>query len=231
MRPNQENLIALTWALLAAAVSGFCLTGWLVAKGATSDIDRAVLRGLRTANDPSDPLGPRWLEEAAIEISALGGYPILLFVSAIVLIVLLLARQGSTALFFVFAFSGGSLLSSVLKQVFARPRPDMVDHLDRVFTSSFPSAHAMVGVVAWFTLAGIAAGFVKPGRLKMFMWLSAVVTVLLVGVSRVYLGVHWPSDILAGWLAGIGWCAVCRIAVDQLSGSSHRNSDPERPGS
>lgn len=222
-RSNRNVIMA--WTLLAVAVTGFCAVAWLVTAGITDDLDKTVLLSLRDAGDPSELRGPVWLEEAAVELTALGGYPILAVISAAVLGVLLLARQAAAAWFLLLALSSGSLFSTALKQFFARPRPDLVDHFDRVFTSSFPSAHAMVSMLAWLTLAGIAIRFVRMHRLRMFILVLAFAVALMVGVSRVYLGVHWPSDVLAGWLIGLAWSSGCWLVASYMSRSTNQTAD------
>ena len=112
----------------------------------------------------------------------------------------------------------------MLKLAFVRGRPDLVEHLDRTFTSSFPSAHAMVGMLAWLTLAAVLVRFVAHDRTRTLVVAGAVLLSVLIGASRVYLGVHWPSDVIAGWSAGLAWASGCWLAAHYLT------RDPERIG-
>lgn len=191
------------------SVLGFAGMSVAVMRGFTNQVDRNLLLALRSPESFSDPLGPVWLEEAVAEFSALGGYPIMAVVCVIVLIALALARQKLVAMSLAGVVSSGALISNILKIVFDRPRPDLVEHLDRTFTSSFPSGHAMLGVVVWMSLAAIAVGYLQNRLVTIFILIAAFVLAILIGLSRVYLGVHWPSDVLAGWFAGFVWVGLC----------------------
>lgn len=109
-------------------------------------------------------------------------------------------RRSRTALWLAVTVIGGMLFNMLLKQMFGAPRPGLLPHLDIVTSYSFPSGHAAGGAVLLGALAWIA------GRR---FWLPAAILVALVGASRVWLGVHWPSDVAAGWIAGLGWLALC----------------------
>ena len=130
---------------------------------------------------------------------------------------LAVAGKRAAIAFLLLAIASGSVLSTTLKLLFSRSRPDLVEQLDRTFTSSFPSAHAMVSMLAWLTLAAVLTRFVDSPRLRAFIVAAAAALSLLIGSSRVYLGVHWPSDVIAGWLAGLCWASVCWLAAHYLS--------------
>jgi undecaprenyl-diphosphatase len=104
---------------------------------------------------------------------------------------------------------GAIILSQALKAGYSRPRPDLVPHGARVYTMSFPSGHAMMSAAVYLTLAAILARTQKRARVKLFMILMAALITIMVGVSRVYLGVHWPTDVLAGWAGGAAWAIFC----------------------
>ncbi|MCO6389254.1 phosphatase PAP2 family protein, partial [Aliihoeflea sp. 40Bstr573] len=112
---------------------------------------------------------------------------------------------------------GGLLISSVAKEFFDRPRPDLVPHGSFVHTASFPSGHSMMAAVVYLTLGVLVARTLPQRRLKIFVLSLAAMTTILVGISRVYLGVHWPTDVLAGWLAGAGWATVCMLVARVLA--------------
>jgi undecaprenyl-diphosphatase len=139
---------------------------------------------------------------------------------------LLMARKEATALLVIAAVVGGMMLSTALKLGFERPRPDLVPAGARVYTASFPSGHAMLSAVTYLTLGALLARVERRRRTKAFLLATAVAVVLLVGVSRVYLGVHWPSDVLAGWCVGAAWAALCWFVALQLQ----RRGQVERPG-
>lgn len=147
------------------------------------------------------------------DISGLASTTVLLFVMAAALAYLLAVRRRAMALFVLLALGGGQVLASLLKLGVDRPRPELVPHLVEVVTLSFPSGHAMGAALTYGTLGVLAAG-IAPNRAARICLLSlAVIATLLVGVSRVYLGVHWPSDVLAGWCAGFAWAALCFLAM------------------
>ena len=195
-----------------------------VLEGDTTRLDRTLLLALRSAGDPSDPLGPRWLEEAARDITGLGGTTVLTFVTLAAITYLLMTGKSHAALLIVVAVGGGMLLSTLLKLGFDRPRPDLVPHGARVYTASFPSGHAMLSAVTYLTLGALFARVQPQRRIKGFLLGLAIVLTLVIGMSRVYLGVHWPSDVLAGWCGGAAWAALCWFVALQLQ----RRGDVER---
>lgn len=135
--------------------------------------------------------------------SAIGGTVGRLVLLGGVLIGLLWAGRRAGALWLALAMAGGTLLNLGLKQIFAAPRPDLLPHLDIVHTYSFPSGHA-AGNMIFFGLVAMLVG-----RRSGYGLAAAII--VLIGVSRVWLGVHWPSDVTAGWIEGLGWLAFCRV--------------------
>jgi undecaprenyl-diphosphatase len=216
MRRSDRHVIFVAWAL-AVSLCGFLLSVLAVQSNLSTHLDRRLLMALRDPADLGDAWGPIWLEKAVAEISTLGGYPIVVLVSVLTIGALLIANKRGAALFLFLALAGGSIASAALKLLFDRPRPDVVDHLDRIFTSSFPSAHAMMSMVTWLTLAAVTIRFVERRRLRAFILSSALFLAALIGVSRVYLGVHWPSDVLAGWFVGIAWASGCWLLAHRLA--------------
>lgn len=194
-----------------------------VVNDVTADFDRTLMLSLRDGADTGNPLGPPWFEETAADLTALGGYPIIVVAIAVVTGALLILKRYAAVAFLLGAIVSGSIVSSLLKLLFARPRPDIVDHMDQVFTSSFPSAHAMVSTVVWLTLAAITIRFVENHKLRVYVLICAILIALIVGVSRVYLGVHWPSDVLAGWCVGTFWAAACWL----LAAILNRRTEPQ----
>jgi undecaprenyl-diphosphatase len=120
------------------------------------------------------------------------------------------------------------VLSTVLKMFYRRPRPDLVPHGMETFTASFPSGHAMLSAIAYLTLAILLARISRGRRVKAFVLTLGVVTTLLVGISRIYLGVHWPSDVLAGWCVGAAWASLCWFVALQLQ-RQHVVEAPDPP--
>lgn len=202
--------------LAAGSLLAFAELAGDVVEGDTRAFDEALLLALRTPGDTADPIGPPWIEAAFRDLTTLGGTSLLAAVTLATLGYLLLARKRATATLVAFAVLGGTLLSSVLKAGFQRPRPDLVAHLVEVSSQSFPSGHAMLSTVTWLTLGTLLATVQPSLRLKVYVLTVGIAIVLLVGVSRVYLGVHWPTDVLAGWCIGTAWALLCWLAAGWL---------------
>lgn len=190
-------------------------------------IDRALLLAFRTPDDLSDPLGPPWLEEAITEITALGGYPILVTLIVAVAGYLIVTRKYGPALFVVLSTGLGTVVSQALKAFYERPRPDLVDHLDVIHTASFPSGHATMSAIVYLTLAALVVRLVSDTRVRVYVMSAAILITVAVGLSRIYLGVHWPSDVVAGWALGAAWASLSWLAVSILRAWRKR----ELPGS
>jgi undecaprenyl-diphosphatase len=124
-------------------------------------------------------------------------------------------------LFLLAAAGGGIAITGIAKEFFDRPRPDLVPHGSLVYTASFPSGHSMMAAVAYLTLGVLIARVLPQRRQKVYVLSVAVILTLLVGISRVYLGVHWPTDVAAGWLAGAGWALLCVLVARLLSRRGH----------
>jgi undecaprenyl-diphosphatase len=211
-----ERALLITLLLIGAALSAFFRIASEVSEGDTMALDRAILVGLRSSTDPAIPVGPRWLPETMTNLTALGSATVLLFISALVIVYLLLSRQARTALFVFAATAGGIGMGGLLKLVYARPRPNLVPHLADVTSSSFPSGHATDSAIVYLTLAALLARAVPEAALRITIIGAAILLSLLIGVSRVYLGVHWPSDVVAGWSIGAAWALACSLAYGRI---------------
>lgn len=205
-------------AAAAAAAWGFVEIAEDVVEGDTQRVDRTILLALRSADDPTDPWGPRWVEELGRDFTALGGTGVLLLITALASSHLALRGKRRMALLVLLAVGGGFAASQGLKEIFDRPRPDLVPHLSHVYTTSFPSGHSMMSAATYLTLAGLVARHEQLRRVKLLLLGSAALVTGVVGVSRVYLGVHWPSDVLAGWAAGALWALLWLMAERWLEG-------------
>ncbi|MCW5622759.1 MAG: phosphatase PAP2 family protein [Burkholderiales bacterium] len=200
-------------ALAFAGIWAFVELADEVIEGETQRIDEVLLRVMRSPADVSDPLGPPWFEEMARDFTALGGTAVLLLLVCATALYLLLLGKRHGALFVLVAVGSGQLLSSLFKWGFDRPRPDLVPHGTFVYTASFPSGHAMMAAITYLTLGALLARMHEPPALKAFFLGTALGLTVLVGISRVYLGVHWPTDVLAGWVAGSAWAIICWLVA------------------
>jgi undecaprenyl-diphosphatase len=179
-------------------------------------LDDAIMWKLRVGLDPQRPVGPSWLPGAMRDLTALGSAPVLILFVTAVMGALLVRRQYHAVALLLGATLGGRLLNVVLKAYFSRPRPDVALHLTEVRSMSFPSGHAMDSAVIYLTMAALLTRFVQPRPLKLYFLALAAALTAIIGMSRVYLGVHYPSDVLAGWSAGLAWATLCWLAASYL---------------
>ncbi|HWE37995.1 MAG TPA: phosphatase PAP2 family protein [Isosphaeraceae bacterium] len=187
-----------------------------VAERETRRFDVWIVRSLRTPADAAVPIGPRWLAEDVRDLSALGSRSVLLLVTASVVLYLWLVRTYHAMWLVLGSAVGGQLLGSALKVLFSRPRPDVVPHLSTASFSSFPSGHSMSAAAVYLTLGLLLARLTdRPSLRAFYLGLAAFVTVL-VGLTRLYLGVHYPTDVLAGWAAGSAWATACWLLAGYL---------------
>jgi undecaprenyl-diphosphatase len=184
--------------------------------GRVQPLDERIMLGLRVDDDPSRPRGPEWLPGAMRDVTALGSSPVLLIFLMGVAGALAARRQKHALVVLLVASAGGMVLNDLLKGLFSRPRPDLALHLTDVRSLSFPSGHAMVSAIIYLTIAAFLARLVQGRALKVYFVAFAFVLSFLVGVSRVYLGVHYPSDVLAGWCAGLAWALACWMTAGYL---------------
>ena len=214
--PIIEPVVLVTLAVGTASLWGFIKIADEVLEGETQAFDRWVVRAMRNPQNPADPIGPHWVEEMARDVSALGGFTWITFATVVIAIYLWLARKTHMALFLVVSTSGGAMVSMLLKRLFSRPRPDVVPHLSHAYTSSFPSGHSMLAAVVYLTLGSLLASVISDLKLKIYVLTVAILLTIAVGLSRIYLGVHYPTDVLAGWLAGLVWALVCWLVARWL---------------
>ena len=200
--------------LLFAAVASEML------EGDTLAWDSALLLWLREPTDLANPVGPAWLEKWLQDITALGGISVLTIVTVLVVGYLLISGRTALSVFVLASAIGGSMAGSLLKLAFARDRPDVVPHLVQVQTLSFPSGHALNSAVIYLTLGALLARTEQRPAIKIYIVGSALLLSIVIGISRVYLGVHYPSDVVAGWCAGAAWAAGCATLARKLQ---HRN--------
>ncbi|MBN2312569.1 MAG: phosphatase PAP2 family protein [Sedimentisphaerales bacterium] len=213
----REGISLLVLALITGGIWLFVEIADEVVEGDTHHLDSVILLSMRDPADTRDPWGPEWLEEMGRDFTALGGMGILFLLIAGTAGGYLLKKQHKTALLIVAAVFGGLVISLILKQGFDRPRPDLVPHGSYVYTKSFPSGHSMLSAITYLTLGSLMVRTVKNRSLKIYIMALSILITLLVGLSRVYLGVHWPTDVLAGWTAGASWALICWFVAARAS--------------
>ncbi len=205
-------------------------------EGESFPLDTRILIGLRVPGDPQLPVGPHWLLQSAIDISALGGFTLMWLFGVAGLGWLLYLGKRAEAGAIAVSLIGSSVIDAWLKHWIARPRPELVPHLALVSNASFPSGHAMVSAAVYLTLALMLAEGIErdgwrggAGRAAVVGFFSLLV--VLIGMSRVYLGVHWPSDVLAGWCFGTAWALLVWMGDRWLGrGQERRRRSMTSPG-
>lgn len=207
LRAELAPLLALV--VLAGGIWLFAALADEVREGDTRRIDEGILLALRNPSNLAAPGGPRWVEETMRDFTALGGVGVLTLLTLAVGGFLVLDGKHRAAVLVVLAVGGALVGSSLLKHGFQRPRPELVPHGSYVYTTSFPSGHSMMAAATYLTLGALLARVQPRRRIKAFLMTVATLLTLIVGCSRVYLGVHWPTDVLAGWTAGGIWALLC----------------------
>lgn len=229
-----EAPLLMVMALVSGLILAFLQIADEMVEGEMEAFDRSILLMFRDPANPDLVIGPPWMHEMVRDITALGSFSLLGLIVLGVCAYLYLARMRSAALFVLLSVLGGTLLSTVLKMGYNRPRPDLTT-MSEQFTASFPSGHAMLSAVTFLTLGALLARFAPTRRLQVLSLGGALLLTLLVGLSRLYMGVHYPSDILAGWCLGSAWALLCssvaivlqrRGSVDRPAGQDSAGTSP-----
>lgn len=207
----EVRFLFVIFAALSAAFAVILSLG-LFRSGATARFDESLILALRNPNDLADAIGPHWVEEMGRDFTALGGFPVLMLLTLAIAGFLAFRGVRAGAVLIVASTLMALLLSSSLKSGFQRARPDLVPHGQHVYTASFPSGHSMHSAATYLTLGSMLALFQRRRKLKIFILSAAVTIMALVGASRVYLGVHWPTDVLGGWAMGT-LCALVTLLL------------------
>ena len=190
--------------------------------------DLQVLHWLQPA--PGDPRGPWWLHEAAADLTSLGGISVLTLFALIAVSFLVIQRKRLSALLLIVGLIGGVMLSEGLKAIFERERPPAAYQAVETINASFPSGHALLSTVFYLTLGVMLTRAFPKKRLKAFVLGSAITIALLIGLTRVYLGAHWASDVIAGWCAGAAWAMALWLvayAVERRQNVAHARLQDE----
>jgi undecaprenyl-diphosphatase len=214
-RPPELDVLAAIF-IFAAASFAFLKLVSEIREGDTRSADQAILLALRDPNDPSNPIGPQWLEAVCRDLTSLGSPTVLALITIAAVSYLWIDGKRAAALFVAASIAGGAVLESLLKLGFARPRPELVSHLVNVNSFSFPSGHATMATITYLTLGVLLARVQKRRHMKLYLLAVASILALLVGFTRVYLGVHWPTDVIAGWCVGTAWALGCWLLATWL---------------
>ena len=226
---REEAGLIVALAVIAGGILAFLKLADIVIEGETEAFDRALLMHFRDSAAPEVAPGPAWLPAVMRDITALGGVAALGLIVLFTATYFILVGKRGAALFVVVAVAGGTVLSQGLKMLFDRPRPDLVPNAPIELTASFPSGHAMLSAVTYLTLGVLLTRLEAPRRVHAFFLAVAVIMTVLIGISRVYLGVHWPTDVLAGWCLGAAWALLCWLLALWLQRRGGIENGAERP--
>jgi undecaprenyl-diphosphatase len=197
----------------ATALLSFVLVAGEMMEGDTQAFDRAILLAFRDPANLADPIGPGWMPGAVRDLTSLGSTVMMTLIVIASAGYLLLCRKRASAVLLLASVIGGSILSQIMKALFDRPRPEVVPHLMEEFSMSFPSGHAMMSAVLYLTLGALLARAQERRWQQVYILGVAIAVAFIVGISRVYLGVHWPTDVLGGWSVGAAWAMMCLLAA------------------
>ena len=212
MTPRRVPPILAGASVAAVGIALVLLVGLVIGRW-PFDFDRSIILGLRAWG------GPAWLPGVAIDLTALGGGTVLTIIVALVAGLLFVQRLWLTGLATIAASASGGMVVAFVKTQIGRARPDIVDHLVVVSHASFPSGHSASSAVVYLTLAGLAQQVTTDRATRRYVMVVAILLVGAIGCSRVYLGVHWPSDVLAGWSFGTLWALAWWLATAQVRAS------------
>jgi len=210
-----ETAVLIRLLVIVGAIWIFVETADEVGEGESKRFDEWLLRALRGADGTSPPASS-WTLRVARDLTALGGAAVITLVTLLAAGFLALRRKWGALWLVLASIAGGAVVSTILKNAFDRARPDVVIHLAEVSSLSFPSGHSMLAAATYFTLAALLARTTADRRIKAYFLSSAALLVLIIGVTRLYLGVHFPTDVLAGWCAGIAWALLCSLVARWL---------------
>ena len=212
---SREIRILLNLFILVTALLVFTYVAKEVVSGESKGFDEMTLNYLRHDGKIMED-EQTWLTGMMIDITALGGTTIIFMITAAVVFYLLIQKQYEFMWLILIATIGGAILSFGLKELFARERPPLIYHLLTVKSLSFPSGHAMMSSVVYLTQGALLAKVQSNKNLRVYILLVAIILVFLIGISRIYFGVHYPTDVLAGWSVGLAWASLCWLAVKYL---------------
>jgi undecaprenyl-diphosphatase len=205
---SRNPLVPVLGLAILVSIGEFVKLAAEVMEQKTRHFDESILLALREPGNTADPIGSPRVEEMARDLTALGGFTILTGVTLVAAGVALFAGRPRLTVLGVASIVIGSVSMSLLKKGYDRPRPDLVEHGTLVHNASFPSGHSMMSAMVWLTLGILLARTQPRKRVRVFIVSISVLITLLVGISRVYLGVHWPTDVFAGWMLGGAWAVL-----------------------
>ncbi len=220
-----ENAPFIAFLAPAALLLAFFRIAGEMKEGETDSMDRAVLAALRAPGDAHDPIGPAWVDMMVKDLTSLGSTSVLTLLTLTAVGFLFVAKRYGSALAVIVSISGGTLLSALLKSAFERPRPAFIADGVTIDSFSFPSGHAMLSAVTYLTLGALLTQSEPQRQVKIYITGVAIALTVVIGLSRIYLGVHYPTDVLAGWIVGAAWALACREAERLIEARAPARAD------
>lgn len=212
-RPKWKRTEFFGFIVMVVGIGVFLTLVTQLQSASIQSLDEAVIRSLRNISVPAEASHPGWFDELARDFTALGGYAVLTTITVLVTTFLHLERRPARAHFVAITVVFGYSFSMLLKAVIDRPRPDIVPWLSHVHLSSFPSGHSMMSAVVYLSLGLMLSDLTSRRLVKVFVVIAPLAISAMVGLSRVYMGVHYPTDVIAGWWIGISWSLACWLIV------------------
>ena len=213
--------LTLSFAIGIAATALFIAIAEAVREGMTQGIDESILQALATIRSP-------WLDEIMLEITAMGAGAVMLLMVLVVSLFLWLSDHRWSVYLLIVSVLGGLIINQVLKGVFSRPRPTVVEWGETVSSLSFPSGHAMTSMITYGCIAYLVGRLGSTPAMRLAVWIVAGLMIGAIGFSRMYLGVHYPSDVLAGFLCGAAWLAFVASSLKALAFFAKRRPETRR---
>lgn len=225
---NREPLVFVAALIVVLGIWGFAALLGEVREGETANFDSRILHAFRRADDPAKLIGPKWVESIVRDATSLGGVLVLFLVVITVAIFLVLIKRYHMMWLLLAATIGATVINSTIKDLVDRPRPHVVPQLTDVSSESFPSGHSAMSAAVYLTLGGLLAQTVSRRKIKLYFIFVAMSITFIVGLSRVMLGVHYPTDVLAGWTTGLVWALLCWLTARYLQrrGAIEKEEDP-----
>jgi undecaprenyl-diphosphatase len=202
---------AVVYITLITGIVLFCIVSATVITGKIISIDNSILLLLRNTENTSIPVGPGWLLNFMKYITALGSIPVVILITIFTSGLLILKKEYRSLKLILFAATGGGVIELLMKEIFSRPRPQIVPHLVSVDSLSYPSGHSAITSIILLSLVLIIYNSEIKESIKLYFLYSGILLIFIIGISRIYLGVHYPSDVLGGWSLGLIWSSISAI--------------------
>lgn len=207
---RREREIVVLVILAAVCVLLFRLIAEIVEQGRADAFDLGLLKALHPDGLRHDTLGSIWANIGAHDLSAMGSISVLAFIVVLGFGLFLGVNRRREAVMLFLAFGGGLVMTVGLQALFHRSRPPLTPEEAAGLNASFPSGHALLSATVYLTLGTLIGRFAERRFVRFYALGTAAVLTVIIGVSRIFLGIHWCTDVLAGWCVGLAWALTWR---------------------